>query len=57
MKIAKRAGCIALSVLLGLFIFLAVMICFVLIADSVVDLTVRWTPSYARIDLTETLAK
>ena len=57
MKIAKRAGRIALAFLLALCIFLAVMVCFMLIADAIVDTAVRWVPSYARAALTEILAK
>ena len=57
MKIAKRASRIALAFLLALCIFLAAMVCFMLIADAIVDTAVRWIPSYARADLTGILAK
>lgn len=54
---AKRAGRILLAFFTGFAFFLAVMLCFMLIADAAADATMRWTPSYARRDLSPILAK
>lgn len=57
MKTVKRVGCIALAFVLALSIFLVTLLCFMLIADARVDATMRFIPSYAKIDLSDILSK